>query len=249
MFRGVFTFLKCQFGKDRAFYRNLIGVLGFLPGRLSLYKIAFTHRSVSIQMKDGTPSNNERLEYLGDALLSAVVAEFVYHHYNRTTEGYMTKLRSRIVKRKHLNAIAIEMGIPRLLSCHPQTIRASKHLYGNALEALVGAIYLDRGYRAVSRFFRNRLIGKYIDLKSLVEKDSDYKSQLIEWAQKTKQVMLFNTREEYDTPGKVPTFHSTVRIDQVEFGKGTGDSKKEAEQQAAKNTLKSIPGRIAAFNP
>jgi ribonuclease III len=242
MMRGVLAFLTYLFRKDREFYFKLVGILGFLPGNVSVYRLAFTHRSASFQLRDGTVANNERLEYLGDALLGAVAAEFIYHHYDNTNEGHMTKLRSRLVKRKHLNTIAIKMGVPGLLSLHPHTINNSKHLYGNALEALVGAIYLDRGYRTVYRFFRNRMIRRHVDLNSVVEKDTDYKSQLIEWAQKNRQDVVFFSNEGYDATGKVPSFQSTVQIGRVESGTGSGDSKKEAEQQAAKAALKGIAG-------
>ncbi len=240
MIRGVLTFLLYMFHKDREFYLRLIGILGFLPGDVSIYRIAFTHRSASFQLKDGTIANNERLEFLGDALLGAVAAEFIYHHYDHTNEGYMTKLRSRIVKRKHLNDVAIKMGIPGIMSLHPHTVNHSKHLFGNALEALVGAIYLDRGYRCAYRFFRNRMIRGHVDLDSLVEKDTDYKSQLIEWAQKNKHEVVFLCHEGCDTTGKIPSFQSTVQIGHVESGSGSGDSKKEAEQQAAKIALMGI---------
>lgn len=240
MLRGVLSYLIYLFRKDKDFYFKLIGILGFLPGRVSLYRVAFTHRSVSFQLKDGTLVNNERLEYLGDALLGAIAAEFIYNHYAHTDEGYMTKLRARIVKRKHLNSTAIKMGIPSLLSSHPHVINASKHLYGNALEALMGAIYLDKGYRGAARFFRQRMIRKHIDLPSLELRDSDYKSQLIEWAQKNKKEVLFFSHEEYDTTAKVPAFQSVVHLEQIECGTGSGDSKKEAEQQAARAALRDI---------
>jgi ribonuclease III len=240
MLRGVLTYLIYLFRKDKDFYFKLIGILGFLPGSVSVYRIAFTHRSVSFQLKDGTWVNNERLEYLGDALLGAIAAEFIYNHYAHTDEGFMTKLRARIVKRKHLNSTAIQMGIPSLLSSHPHIINASKHLYGNALEALIGAIYLDKGYRGAAKFFRQRMIRKHIDLPSLEMRDSDYKSQLIEWAQKNKKEVVFFSHEEYDAAAKVPAFQSSVQVEQIECGAGTGDSKKEAEQQAARAALKGI---------
>ncbi|MEX0987269.1 MAG: ribonuclease III [Bacteroidales bacterium] len=240
MVRGGFIYLVYLFKKDRQFYHNLIGILGFLPVSISLYRIAFTHKSASIRLKDGTVVNNERLEYLGDALLGAIAAEFIYNEYDHRDEGYMTKLRARIVKRKNLNATAIKMGIPVLVTSHPNPATASKHLYGNALEALIGAIYLDKGYRCTSRFFRNRMIGKHIDLMSLADRDSDYKSQLIEWAQKNKKNVVFYSHEGYDAKGKVPTFEATVHIDRAESGTGNGGSKKEAEQQAAKVALKEI---------
>ncbi len=152
----------------------------------------------------------------------------------------MTKLRARIVKRKHLNATAIKMGIPMMISSLSHTTNSSKHLYGNALEALIGAIYLDRGYRTAVRFFRNRMVRKHIDMTGIVKKDSDYKSRLIEWAQKKKREVVFLSHEEYDSGSKIPSYASTVVIDQVDSGSGKGDSKKEAEQQAAKVALRQI---------
>lgn len=240
MLRGVLTYLIYLFKKDKDYYFKLIGILGFLPGRVSLYRIAFTHRSASYKLKDGTIVNNERLEFLGDALLGAITAEFIYNHYAHTNEGYMTKLRARIVKRRHLNATAIKMGIPALLSSHPHIINASKHLYGNALEALIGAIYLDKGYNKTAWFFRQRMVRKHIDLTSLEKSDSDYKSQLIEWAQKNKKEVVFCSHVEYDVTGAISTFQSIVQVEQIESGTGSGDSKKEAEQQAARVALKGI---------
>ena len=127
-----------------------------------------------------------------------------------------------------------------MITSHPRPANSSKHLYGNALEALIGAIYLDRGYNYATRFFKNRMIKRYLDVNSLAQKDSDYKSQLIEWAQKTKKEVIFLSHEEYDIKSKVPSFESVVRIDQVDSGKGNGGSKKDAEQQAAKVALKEI---------
>jgi len=240
MIQGVFTYLVYLFRKDRPYYRKLVGILGFLPGSVTLYRIAFTHKSASFQLKDGTLVNNERLEYLGDALLGAIAAEYIYNAFEHMDEGFMTKLRARIVKRKHLNSTAIQMGIPEMISSLSHTTNASKHLYGNALEALIGAIYLDRGYRHAARFFRNRMVGKHIDMASLAKKDSDYKSRLIEWAQKKKHEVVFSSHEEYVSGEKIPFFASTVAIDQVDSGNGKGDSKKEAEQQAAKDALGKI---------
>lgn len=240
MLKGVFSLLFYLFGKDRSYYFQLIRLLGFLPSRIRLYRTALTHKSASIQLKDGSVVNNERLEYLGDALLGAIAAEYIYNRFDHMDEGYMTKLRSRIVKRKHLNAMAMKMGIPQLVNSHPHPANASKHLYGNALEALIGAIYLDRGFRTAARFFRKRMTGRYMDIAGLAKKDSDYKSQLIEWAQKNHTEVVFNTHEGYDPESKVPTFEAVVEMNRQAFGNGTAGSKKEAEQKAAKVALKSI---------
>lgn len=240
MLLGFFNYLTYLFKKERQFYFKLISLLGFLPSHISLYKIALTHKSASSVMKDGSRVNNERLEYLGDALLGAIAAEYIYKEFDHGDEGFMTKVRARIVKRKHLNATAINMGIPGIINSHPHPATVSKHLYGNALEALIGAIYLDKGYKFTARFFKKMIINKYVDLEALAKKDSDYKSQLIEWTQKNKKKIEFISKEEEASKGRSPTFVSVVMIDMMEAGWGKGDSKKEAEQQAAKIALKEI---------
>ena len=239
MIRGPFNFLLYFFGRHRQFYINLIRIIGFLPAHVGLYRIAFTHKSASIQLADGRNVNNERLEYLGDAILSAIVAEYIYMHYEKSEEGFMTKLRARVVKRKHLNSTAIKMGIPMMITSHPHPANASKHLYGNALEALIGAIYLDRGYNRAMWFFKHRMLKKHIDLEKLAVKDSDYKSQLIEWSQKQKTDVKFTSKEQGPDNGQ-PQFSAVVKLNKKIIGRGTGDSKKEAEQQAARQGLKLI---------
>jgi ribonuclease-3 len=239
MIRGFLNLLIYIFHKDRPFYFNLCRILGFLPARPKLYRTAFTHKSASVQLKDGNKINNERLEYLGDAILGAIVAEYIFTEFEGSDEGFMTKLRSRIVKRKNLNSMAIKMGIPMMISSHPHPANRSKHLYGNALEALIGAIYLDRGYRKALRFFKNRMLKKHLDLALLAKKDSDYKSQLIEWAQKNKEDILFDSVEVSKTKN-IPEFSSVVCLNDREIGRGQGGSKKEAEQQASKVALKGL---------
>ena len=238
--RGLFHFVLFRFRKSHPFYNILVDILGFLPSRLSYYRLAFTHKSASIRLKDGSLITNERLEYLGDAILGAVVTDFLYKEFGYTDEGFMTKLRSRIVKRKTLNAIADSRGIPMMISSQQNTPNTPKHLYGNALEALIGAIYLDKGFSYALRFFRKKIVQEHLDMPSLVKKDSEYKSQLIEWAQKNKKEALFFSSEEYNERNKAPLFHAIVRIDHIDFGTGSGESKKEAEQQAAKVALKEI---------
>jgi ribonuclease-3 len=240
MLSGVFNYLAHLFKKDKDFYFKLIGIIGFLPSKISLYKIAFTHKSVTGSGGSKSSYNNERLEYLGDAVLGAIVAEYIYKEFGHENEGFMTKLRARIVKRKHLNSTAIKMGIPMMINSNLHTANMSKHLYGNALEALFGAIYIDKGYRTAARFFRRRMVKKHIDFSILSIKDSDYKSQLIEWSQKQKKEVVFSSNEEYDPEKKAPTFEAIVEIDHLESGRGKGDSKKEAEQQAAKVAMKEI---------
>lgn len=215
-------------------------MLGFLPRNLSLYRLAFIPKSAQLKNPSGNFLNNERLEYLGDAVLDAIVANHLFHHYPEGNEGFMTKLRSRIVKRKHLDFLATRIGLPALIESGLSQGSRPKHMYGNAFEALIGAIYLDRGYGTARKFFVKRIMNKHIDLDLLARKDSDYKSRIIEWAQKSRVEISFESKEEPHEGSMAPSFVSLIRVNKEEKGRGTGDSKKEAEQQAAKAALYSI---------
>jgi ribonuclease-3 len=239
MLRSIFNTVYFLFHKDREFFFKLIRILGFLPTHVSLYRTAFTHKSASLTLSNGDKINNERLEYLGDAVLGAIVAEFLFRNFDGCDEGFLTKLRGRIVKRKQLDSIAIKMGLPMMITSGSHPANTAKHLYGNALEALIGAVYLDKGFLKAKKFFRKRMVKKHIDLSKLAEKDSDYKSQIIEWAQKNKQDIVFESLEE-GGKGRIPQFISNLMLKEELLGTGKGQSKKEAEQQAAKIALKGI---------
>lgn len=238
--KGLLNTIFYLFRKDRKFYFKLVKMLGFLPGNLSYYRTAFIHKSASIQNKNGDLINNERLEFLGDAILGSIVAEYLYINFPNRDEGFMTKLRSRIVKRKNLNLLAEKMGIPGMMQTITFPDNMAKHLHGNAFEALIGAIYLDKGYRSAAKFFSRRIIQKHIDLLQLAKKDSDYKSQIIEWAQKYKKEVVFETNEENAASNLLPAFIAFVKQDDNVLGTGKGGSKKEAEQSAAKEALSSL---------
>ncbi|MCD4710336.1 MAG: ribonuclease III [Bacteroidales bacterium] len=215
-------------------------MLGFLPRNISLYRLAFIPKSAQQKNPSGNHLNNERLEYLGDAVLDAIVADHLFNRYPEGDEGFMTKLRARIVKRKNLDYLATKIEIPEMINPGVPTGSKSKHIYGNALEALIGAIYLDRGYRTAKKFFERKIIKKHIDLIQLVQKDPDYKSRIIEWTQKNRVEITFESKEEHNSGSKSLSFVSIILLNKVEKGTGRGDSKKEAEQQAAKAALKSI---------
>ena len=215
-------------------------MLGFLPGRLSLYRLAFIPKSAQQLNPSGNRLNNERLEYLGDAVLDAIVANYLFNRYPDGDEGFMTKVRARIVKRKNLDYLAAKIGLPVFINSGISPGNSSKHMYGNAFEALIGAIYLDRGYGAARKFFERKVLRKHMDLIELTRKDPDYKSRIIEWTQKNRVEITFETKEEH-LPGRGgPSFVSVIRLNEQEKGTGRGDSKKEAEQQAAKAALKNI---------
>jgi len=226
--------------KNRRFYFELVKMLGFLPRRLSHYRLAFLPKSANHNLSSGSLVNNERLEYLGDAILDAIVADYLFTRFPDGNEGFMTKMRARIVKRKTLDYLATKMDIPKMISHGGSPGNKSKHLYGNALEALLGAIYLDRGYGAARRFFVRKIMQKHIDLVKLVKKDPDYKSRIIEWAQKNRLEIIFESIEEHNSTGNTPSFISTIFLEGDQKGSGRGSSKKEAEQHAAREALTNL---------
>lgn len=226
--------------KNLRFYLDLVHLLGFLPRSTSLYRLAFIPKSAQQKNPSGNQLNNERLEYLGDAILSAVVANHLFKLYPEGDEGFMTKLRARIVKRKYLDYLATEIGIPDMIKSEISTGTKSKHIYGNALEALIGAIYIDRGYGVARKFFERKILKEHIDLPQLARKDPDYKSRIIEWSQKYRVEITFESKEEHLTGIKSPSFVSNILLNGEKKGIGRGDSKKEAEQQASRAALKSI---------
>jgi ribonuclease-3 len=217
----------------RDFGSRLKKLLGFRPGDLRIYEIAFIHRSASFTLPDGKRINNERLEFLGDSVLDVILSDFLFEKYPDANEGFMTKIRSRIVNREVLNQLAISMGIDKILVSNISSGHNTKHLYGDALEALIGAIFLDKGFRKTKRFFIKNVLKKYLNLHTIINTDSDYKSLVFEWVQKKKANLSFTYNEEYDFNMKKSVFTTILQIDKEEFGKGQGASKKEAEQEAA----------------
>ena len=227
------------FTKNRKLVKKLIPILGFTPSRIRLYEMAFIHKSASIIMPDGEVINNERLEFLGDAILDAIIADYLFRKFPDRNEGFLTKMRSKMVKRKHLNLLAYRIGINQLIVSQAIIANTSRHLYGNAFEALLGSIYLDKGYNRTYQFIE-RIIDKYVDIDRLRESDSDYKSKLIEWAQKKKIEVIFDSKEDYNQLNKQPHFTTRIIISDKEKGHGMGKSKKESEQKAAKMTLEGL---------
>ncbi len=217
----------------REFRSRLKAMLGFRPGDLRIYEIAFIHRSASLTLPDGKKVNNERLEFLGDAVLDVILSDFLFEKFPAASEGFMTKIRSRIVNRDILNQIATSMGINKILISNVSSGHPTKHLYGDAFEALVGAVFLDKGFRRTKKFFMINVLRKYLDFEKIINTDNDYKSLVFEWVQKKKANLSFIYNEEYDFEKKKSVFTTTLNIDREEFGKGQGASKKEAEQEAS----------------
>lgn len=240
MVRRLAERIKLFSSPRKEFYLFIKDLVGFYPGKLSFYDIAFTHRSASRTDSQGNVVNNERLEYLGDAILGAVIADFLYNRFPQEDEGFLTKMRSKLVNRSILTNLTYDMGLNVYIDSNATNAVDKSHIYGDALEALIGAIYLDRGYDVARYFIIKRIIPKYIDLYELEQNDSNFKSKLIEWSQKTKRLVRFETLEEYPNGSKQPKFISIVIIDNNEAGKGTGSSKKEAQQNAARDSLSKL---------
>jgi ribonuclease-3 len=218
----------------RGFNLRLKKILGFSPGNLKLYEIAFIHRSATFTLPDGKKVNNERLEYLGDAVLDAILSDYLFEKFPDASEGFMTKIRSRIVNRDVLNQLAVSMGINEILISNVSSVHLTKNLYGDALEALIGSVFLDKGFKKTKKLFIRNVFNKYLDLNMIVNTDTDYKSLVFEWVQKHKSNLLFTYNEEYDFKLRKSVFSTILIIDKEELGEGHGSSKKEAEQEAAR---------------
>jgi ribonuclease-3 len=230
----VFRILYNMFlSPDRHLARSLKAVLGFLPINLELFKLAFYHRSS--QNGQDQPSNNERLEYLGDAMLSSIVAEYLYKKYPYQDEGFLTKMRSKIVKRDTLNEIGDKMGLDVLLKEFNST-RLSKSMLGNAVEALVGAIYLQYGYKKTEKFVVRKILRGYLDIHLLEHFDDNYKSQLLEWCQKQGKEIEYEVVQRYKMD-KRDRFKVAVLVDGRTLAIGDDFNKKSAEQLASESAL------------
>lgn len=224
----------------REFSVRLKKLLGFSPGNLELYEIAFIHRSATFTLPNGKKVNNERLEYLGDAVLDAILSDYLFEKFPDANEGFLTKIRSRIVNRDVLNQLAVSMGIDKILISKISSSHITRNLYGDAFEALIGSVFLDKGFRRTKRVFIKKVLNQYLDLDLIVKTDTDYKSLVFEWVQKHKSNLIFTYKEEYDFNLKKSVFSTTLFIDKQEFGEGHGSSKKEAEQEAASQAWKRL---------
>ena len=221
-------------------YLSFYNILGFYPDRIDLYKEAMTHRSSSIRSKKGKWVNNERLEFLGDAILDAIVADILYKKFENKKEGFLTSTRSRIVQRDTLNKIAVELGLDKMIVSSTRNLAHNTNIYGDALEALIGAIYLDQGYRVAKSFVFETLIKEHINIDKVLKSEVDFKSRLIEWGQKNRVDVRFEVIDSsYDAQNN-PIFISCVKVADVEIGSGKGYSKKESHQKAAKIAIKKL---------
>ena len=256
MILNLFDRMKLPFRKNKEFLSALYDILGFYPHNLDIYRIAFSHKSLSyhrdndakVSGKDrkggakerrkprtentSKPLNNERLEYLGDAVLESVVSDILFRHFPNKREGFLTSTRSKIVQREALNHLAADMGLEKLILAAQGTRMAHTNIGGNAFEALMGAIYLDRGYKHCHCFISNRVVGRYVDLENVAQKEVNFKSKLLEWSQKNRINISFKDSAD-DTKG----FKTIIVMEGITLARGNGRSKKESQQEASKEAL------------
>lgn len=234
MFDFILRPIRRNFGRDKLYYRIVDDIFGIIPNNIELYKLALIHKSASVEY-GGRSINNERLEFLGDAVIEAITSDYLFIEYPEYNEGELTKLRSKLVSRQSLNSIACKIGLDKHIICCRSVGLTQKHIFGDAFEAMMGAIYLDQGYNLTNRLLINDIYNKYCSLDEVAETETDFKSRLIEWGQKNHHTIQFRTKGKQS--GTSRTFQCVVLIDDLEVGHGVGTSKKEAEQSAAESML------------
>ncbi len=230
---------------DGDFFWGIKRILGFKPKTLSIYKKAFLHRSLNQRDKHGNPMNYERLEFLGDAMLGTIISKHLFNEVPNGDEGYLTKMRSKIVSRKHLNQLGKDLDLLHYVESRIPKSHFGENIHGNVFEALIGAIYLDRGYSFCEKFIRNRVIEPYVDIEQLEGKVISYKSLVIEWCQKQKKPFHY---EVYEDTGNDVLKHFAVKltIDKRILAKARATSKKKAEEKASKRAYFALQHKMEA---
>ncbi len=231
LIRKIFNQSSTQ--DDREFYNAMRRLLNFSPTQLEFYQKAFTHRSLKKVDKNGEPFNYERLEFVGDAMLGSVIASYLFIKTPNQSEGYLTQMRSKIVSREHLNELGKDLNLISFVKSNIPNNKIGDNIHGNIFEALIGAIYLDRGYDYCNKFIHDKVIVPYVDIPKLEGKITSYKGLIIEWCQKNKKKYFIDT---YEDTGNEPVKHFSVKIkiDDIQIAKGRATSKKKAEEQASK---------------
>ncbi len=232
--------VKLPFRKEKELYYSLEKITGFLPHNIELYKQALMHKSLALRSENGKFVNNERLEFLGDAILGAIVGDIVYKHFDGKREGFLTNTRSKIVQRDTLNRLANEIGLSQLIISNGHASTHNSYMEGNAFEALLGALYLDKGYFSCKLFMQKKILSHIINIDKVAYKEVNFKSKLIEWCQKNKVSLDFELVEEKRDDNNSPVFTYQAIIEGQPGEKGTGYSKKESQQQASKLTLQNL---------
>jgi len=235
---GIISSIKCRFSDDPVvqFIKN---IFGFYPTNNSLYKLAFLHRSAAVEVKKEVKISNERLEYLGDSVLSTVIADYLFKRFPYNDEGFLTEMRSKIVSRKNLNQLSQKLGIDKLILKSSESGNLYRSISGDAFEALIGAIYMDKGYDFTRKVIINRIVKNHIDIEFIEKADWNFKSKIIDWAQREKKTVGFNVVELIGR-GYSKQYVVDILIDNVVSGRGQDYSIKAAEQQASENAYKKL---------
>lgn len=229
-----FIHIKIFFSSDKVLYRSLYNLLGFYPGNIALYKQAFRHSSVAQLIKEGVRDSNERLEFLGDSVIGAVTAEYLFKRFPYKDEGFLTKMRSRMVSRASHNQVAVRLGLKKFIELNSERFKTVQpnSIYGDAYEALIGAIYLDKGFKTAQHFIHTRIINIHIDMEEVETKEIDFKSKFIEWVQKEKKEYRFEVVQDgsgsIDKPFIIRLIVENEVVSTIEHL-----SKKKAEQLVA----------------
>jgi ribonuclease-3 len=233
--------IKILSSPQKDFYLFLRSLLGFYPTRLNLYDLAVKHKSSSTVDSLGNYINNERLEFLGDAVIGTIIADFLYQRFPRKGEGYLTQMRSNLTSQYFLTKLTYQIGLHTYVESNITNIIESSKIYGDVFEAIIGAIYLDQGYQKAKETLIKEIISNYVDLDEIEQINPNYKSQLIEWGQKNKKEIRFATQKQ-DTgdANREKMFVSSVKIENKTIGKASGKTKKEAQQNASKMALKKM---------
>tara|TARA_R110002049_G_scaffold285400_1_gene466257 strand:+ start:7053 stop:7796 length:744 start_codon:yes stop_codon:yes gene_type:complete len=244
---NIRNILNSRFKDNGNFFMQISKILGRKPKNILVYRKAFTHRSMNIKDDEGNAINYERLEFLGDAMLSAVIASHLYQEVPGGDEGYLTKMRSKVVSREHLNELGRELNLLALVESKIPAGQFGDNIYGNLFEALIGAIFLDRGYKHCEKFIYKQVIIPYVDIETLEGKVISYKSLLIEWCQKEKKSFDYHV---YEDTGNDEVRHFSVKlsIDQKVVAKARATSKKKAEEKASKRAFFVFQKRISRPN-
>lgn len=225
--------------KDLRVHKYLNGIIGYSPRNFQLFKLALVHSSAAKTNIKGIKESNERLEYLGDAILGAVIAEYLFKKFPYKDEGFLTDIRSRIVSRESLNHLGRKLGLDHIIELNKSIPSPHKSAYGDTMEALVGAVYLDRGYDYCKKFVLGKLIEPHFDIKELIESDTNFKSRIIEWSQKEGNVITFETVNIKDIRNR-KEFTVEVHMDGRPIATGYGGTKKKAEQDTAQKALNAL---------
>ena len=228
----IFKPVRFYFSSDRHLYTSIKNIFGFYPGNIFLYKLAFLHRSAGSEVIQGMKVNNERLEYLGDAILDAVIADYLFKTFPLKDEGFLTEMRSKIVSRSQLNKLSQKLGMEKLILLDQNSSNQYRSMPGDAFEALIGAIYLDKGYDFVKKVLLERIIKHYYNLDELIIQEVNFKSRMIEWAQKEKKRIVFQVVNETGT-GYKKQYIVQLLVDDNPLSQGQDYSIKGAEQLAS----------------